>query len=341
MQTKTYFATSVPAAVEVARKELGENALLVGSKPAPPQARQFGPLEVTFAWDPSEAPSPQPASSSVPPGDALVPHLAKADGFTAGQLVLAGFSPETAMEISSGAACRSGDPDTAVVDELTSRIPTAPFAEMKPGEGRTLAFIGPPGRGKTISLVKIAVALGLERRVPVRIYCAGAHPPGAQEQVARFAAILGAPFQSCESLASLNLALNGNAWKGLALIDTPGISPADRCELGELKEFFAARPEIEKHLVLRADASSADMLHMISRFSGLMPSRLLFTGMDEAIRGTPVVETLIRGGIPATFAGTGRQIPEDLEVVDANGLARAIWAAARGSQAKLAQAAAA
>jgi flagellar biosynthesis protein FlhF len=216
---------------------------------------------------------------------------------------------------------------------------------MKPGESRTLAFIGPPGRGKTISLVKIALCLGLARGVPVRIYCAGAHSPGAQEQVARFASILGTPFQACESLASLNLVLNGNVWKGLCLIDTPGISPADRTELGELKDFFAARQEIEKHLVLRADASSADMLHMISRFSGLTPSRLLFTGMDEAIRATPVIEALIRGGIPATFAGTGQQIPEDLEEVNANRLARTVWAAAPGSsggsEAKFARATAA
>jgi flagellar biosynthesis protein FlhF len=373
MQTKAYFANSIKEALEVAREELGENALLVGSKPAPSQGRQFGPLEVTFAWDSKEAASSQfasgrmeavPAGRSAPAGlpsmksaspetdeirrqlsalrvavsrgdqplDARAAHTATGDGSAAGQLVLGGFSPETAIEIASCATSRSGDPDAVVIDELTSRILTAPFVEMKPGEGRALAFIGPPGRGKTISLVKIAVGLGLARRVPVRIYCAGAHSPGgAQEQVARFAAILGTPFQACESLASLNLALNGHGWKGLALIDTPGISPADRNELIELKDFFAARPEIEKHLVLRADASSADMLHMISRFSGLTPSRLLFTGMDEAIRVTPVIEALIRGGIPATFAGTGQQIPEDLEELNANRLARAVWAGVRGS----------
>ena len=51
MQTKTYFASSVPAALEVARRELGEDALLVSSRRSPPLARQFGRLEVTFAWD--------------------------------------------------------------------------------------------------------------------------------------------------------------------------------------------------------------------------------------------------------------------------------------------------
>src|ERR1035438_5448777 len=58
MQTKAYFASSVPAALEFARQELGENALLVSSRPAPAQARQFGRLEVTFAFDPREAPLP-------------------------------------------------------------------------------------------------------------------------------------------------------------------------------------------------------------------------------------------------------------------------------------------
>lgn len=308
MQTKAYFASSVPAALEVARRELGKNALLVSSKPTSAQARKFGQLEVTFAWDPKEASTDNPRANPVGPPSAAPTVIIE-------RLVESGFSREMARDIAS-------------VAELARRIPVAPFAEMKSGESRTLAFIGPPGRGKTTSLVKIAVTQGLARRIPVRICCAGAHAIGAQQQSARFAAILGASFQACESLASLNLALAGEEWKGLVLIDTPGISPADRSEFGELKDLFAARPEIEKHLVLRADASSADMLHMMSRFAGLAPSRLLFTGMDEAIRLGPAIEALIRSGIPATFTGTGQEIPDDLEEANADRLARAVWPAA-------------
>jgi flagellar biosynthesis GTPase FlhF len=299
MHTKAYFASSVPAALEFARRELGENALLVSSKPAPPQARQFGRLEVTFAWDPAEAP----------------PHVDNR------------LKPSPMAERLTG------------VDELASRIPIAPFVEIKPGENRTLAFVGPPGRGKTISLFKIAVNMGLARRVPVRICCAGAHAVGKQDQAAHLAAILGTPFHACQSMASLHLALNGADWKGLTLIDTPGMSPADRSELAELQAFFANRSGIEKHLVLRADACSADMLHMVSRFSCLGPTRLLFTGMDEAVGAGSIVDVLIRGGIPATFAGTGQQIPRDLEEVNARKLARAVWASAK--EEKLAKTAAA
>ena len=116
-----------------------------------------------------------------------------------------------------------------------------------------------------------------------------------------------------------------DAGNQLRLIDTPGLSPADRTEYLELAEFFAARPEIEKHLVLRAEATSADMLGMVARFSGLNPSRLLFTGLDETSSRAPMLETLIRSRIPAAFTGTGQKIPADLEEANAERLARSAW----------------
>jgi flagellar biosynthesis protein FlhF len=359
MQTKAYFASSVPAALEIARQELGENALLLSSKPAPPQTRQFGRLEVTFAWDPNDAPqhrletvetrksAGEPVAAPDQPSPemleirqqlaalraavgrgGLLPEAAipEEDKFVLERLADAGFSMKMAADLAAAMARRPLDHELAFVAEVKSRIPVAPFVEVKHGEGRTLAFIGPPGRGKTTSLVKIAVSLGLARRVPVRIYCAGAHCVGGQEQLARFAAILGTPFQACESLASLNLIMAGEAWRGLALVDTPGISPADENELSDFARFFVSHPEIEKHLVLRADAGSADMLQVISRFAGMNPSRILYTGMDEVSRVGPVVECLIRAEIPATFLGTGQQIPEDLVELNPELLARAAWA---------------
>ncbi|MDP9054979.1 MAG: hypothetical protein M3N93_11880 [Acidobacteriota bacterium] len=386
METKAYFASSVPAALEVARQELGENALLVSSRPAPPDVRELGRLEVTFAWNPDDAraraalagqemPLRDADVKSHGPGSATnvrrqpasdmdeirqqLASLRAALGRNPGadtaesegnwvkeRLIASGLSHETATEIATGSDNRPGNRETAVLSELVSRIAVAPFAEMKDAESRTLAFIGQPGRGKTTSLVKIAVTMGLARKVPVRIYCAGAHCVGAQEQLARFGSILGVPCQSFESLAGLNLALNGEGWKGLALIDTPGFSPADRHEMAEFKTFFAAKPEIEKHLVLRADTNPADISSVIARFSGLEPSRLLFTGMDETARVTSVVEALVRTGIPGTFCGIGQRIPEDLEEIRAERLARALWIESgtlvnsEGSQARFARAAA-
>lgn len=319
MQTKSYFASSIPAALEAARAELGENAMLVGSRPTPPEARQFGRLEVTFAWDPSDQAAAAPAAPRTqPPKETLTERL-----------VRAGLSPELATDIGAAAEMLPGNPDLTVVEVLAGRMRIVPWIEMQPGENRVIAFIGPPGRGKTMSLAKLAVNRGVSRRLPVRICSTGPHSAAARERVARFASILGTPFQSHESLASLHSALEDEDWTGLTLIDTPGISPADRNEMTELKSLFMAHPEIERHLVLRADAGAPDMLHTISRFSALGPSRLLFTGMDEVVRISSVIETLIRGGIPATFAGIGQHVPQDIQEMNAERLARAIFVDAR------------
>jgi flagellar biosynthesis protein FlhF len=359
MQTKTYFASSVPAALEVARRELGEEAMLVTSKPAAAAARPFGRLEVTFAFDPKPAMARQemriPAQSRAASSRESLPMMGAAPGGSrvseldeirqqisalkqavgrpavrisegrsglAEELVANGLSSDVAGEVA--AAVRASAAPDALSQELAARLTVTPFAELKSGESRTMALVGPPGRGKTTTLVKVAVRYGLASRIPVKIYLAGSHGIGGEDQMARYAAILGVPFQACESLESLSMALNGDQWKGLALIDTPGISPADSGEIGDFARFFKRRPEIEKHLVLRADARSADLSHVIARFGAMEVSRLLFTGLDETVSLGSMADAMMRTRIPAALAGTGQRIPEDLETVNAAQLARAL-----------------
>src|SRR5215472_16858201 len=49
MKIKSYFAASVQAAMEQARRELGPDALLVDSRKAPPEGQAMGEYEVVFA----------------------------------------------------------------------------------------------------------------------------------------------------------------------------------------------------------------------------------------------------------------------------------------------------
>ena len=353
MQTKAYFANSVPAALEVARRELGPEAMLVGSAPAPPQARQFGRLEVTFAWNPaSRVPEARPILPIARPvvrstsnvarqsedGDledirrqlralrsavgAVLP-ACTSDGLVE-RLTDAGIDPEISQELAVTASQQAGDSETNLFGAIVQRIKVSPFVPLKPGEHRTIAFIGPPGRGKTTTLIKVAVLRALVNRIPVRVYTAGAHGVGGGEQMAHYCSILGSPHQSFESLESLGLALQGETWKGVTLVDTPGLSPAETEELSAFARFFAKHPEIEKHLVLRAESRYADMLSVIERFSGFQPARLLFTGTDETRDYSAMINTLMRTSMPITFEGKGGRIPEDLVESDAVRLARAL-----------------
>ncbi len=319
MQTRTYFANSVPAALEVARQELGPDAMLVTSRPAPEHARQFGKLEVTFAFEnaaPEAAKSKSDPHSKSDLEDIREQLTALRMALQRGAMSAQETAPAAPQAVPGVTSIASGSPAPAP----PTTLPIEPFREMHSGDSRTLAFIGPAGRGKTTSLVKIAIRCGLAKQVPVRIYTAGAHGVGQQEQMARYAAILGVPWQAYESLENLHLALTGETWRGLCLIDTPGLSPTDRMEYNDLARFFSRRPEIEKHLVLRSDATPADIHHVISRFSGMTPNRLLFTGVDEALSTAAAVDALTRTGIPATFIGCGQRVPEDLEDADASKL---------------------
>jgi len=51
MRMKSYFSSTVESAVELARRELGPEAMLVNSRPAMPEARHLGEYEVVFAAD--------------------------------------------------------------------------------------------------------------------------------------------------------------------------------------------------------------------------------------------------------------------------------------------------
>jgi len=355
METKAYFASSIPAAIEVARRELGPEALLVGSRPAPLQARKFGRVEVTFAWSPPVIPSEEDTRHVLPmaiarSGQSIVRHPADEEfedirrqlravrsalGPNTAQpavrewterLVEMGLERQIAEEVTSDSKQPQSDPQLELPGILAQRIKVAPFVPLKSSESRILAFIGPPGRGKSTTLIKVAVAKALASRTPVRIYTAGAHGVGKSEQMERYCSILGAPHQGVESLESLALILQGEAWKGMTLIDTPGLSPSETQEVTAFSRFFQRHTNIETHLVLRADSRYVDMLTVIERFAELRPGRLLFVGIDETNDWSAMINALVRTSTPVTFEGNGPRIPEDLAEPDAMRLYRCLVA---------------
>ena len=62
MKLKSYFSGTVEAAMELARKELGEDAFLVNARPADPETRKLGAFEVVFGVMPPQAPEAAAAS---------------------------------------------------------------------------------------------------------------------------------------------------------------------------------------------------------------------------------------------------------------------------------------
>lgn len=337
-----------------ARQELGAEAMLVQTRPAPPESRHMGDFEVVFATD---LPAGEPAAADAfavqrPSGDRISAEVAElkrelegmrqaltrsafappqwlgpSPDLTNAYAVLAAseIAPELARDIVGCAQARlpgrpaaarpaEGTPfQRALVEELESRFQVEPLLGKGDERPRTVALVGPPGAGKTSTLVKLAVSYGLAARRPVLLLSLDTYRVGAAEQLRSYAAILGVGFQVLETVMALAQAIEENRSKELILIDTPGLGPGDGDSGADLARWFAGQPAIDVQLVVPAPMKSGDLTRVIDGFGIFRPQRLLFTRLDETGSFGPVFSEAVRTGKPLSFFTTGQRIPEDLE----------------------------
>lgn len=333
MKLKSYFANTVEAAMALARQEMGEDALLMHSRPASPETKYLGAYEVVFAAGHFD--NAAPASSAVPM-DRLTKDVAdlKRDfsriaamlsnarplttepnhepGATA-HLIAAGLEPDLAARCAAGSTLES----LFTCDSSLGR----PECDR-----RVVALVGPPGAGKTTTLVKLAARYGLLTRRPSRILTADVHRIAAVEQLRTLAAIVGIGLDVVETPAALAQSVEEHRGKDLILIDTPGFAPAQMDDAAELAGFLAGHPEIDTHLVLPACMSAISLTRAAARFAWFSPSKLLFTHLDEAAAYGPIVNEAVRAQLPISFTAAGQSIPEDLEPATCESIAALIAA---------------
>src|SRR5437763_4274391 len=152
MHVKSYFASTVEAAVEMARRELGPEALLVNSRRTGPESTHLGRYEVVFARDvaPQRVESGELADIRRQlSGLRLAMTRSKGNSHTGpGELEAtlnsAGLDPDVAGELAAGASAPYS-PESVL--EAPLRVDST--------LGSTVALVGPPGRGETTTLVKL------------------------------------------------------------------------------------------------------------------------------------------------------------------------------------------
>jgi len=176
-----------------------------------------------------------------------------------------------------------------------------------------IALVGPPGAGKTTTLVKLAARYGLASRKPAHIITADVFRIAAADQLRSLAAILGIGCDVVETPVALAQALEEHRSKEMVFIDTPGLARGEMEDGAELARLLAAHPEIDTHMVLAASMKAEDLTRTADRYSIFKPAKLLFTRMDETERFGSIVNQAARLELPVSFLANGQQIPDDLE----------------------------
>lgn len=211
--------------------------------------------------------------------------------------------------------------ERAVLAEIERRVQVSAGLGIGDAGSRAVMLVGPPGSGKTSTLVKLALQYGVRARTPVAIFTTDAFRVGAWEQLNRYARIAGATFESFQTVNALAAGLDKCPKGRLVLIDTPGYSPAEMNEALEWAE-YSQQSRIDVHLVLSATLHTRIALDMAERFKLFACRKLILTNWDELDTAASACELAARIGLPLSFIGNGQQIPEDLHAPSAAELAR-------------------
>jgi flagellar biosynthesis protein FlhF len=198
----------------------------------------------------------------------------------------------------------------SIVNELTFM----PLANGSEGAPPVIVFAGPPGAGKTTTLIKIAVQEFLKQRDSVRIISVDPHHPSGHEKIRALASKIGASFAAADTVNELRSALRDFSGTGPLLIDTPGYAPSEREALRELAEFLAEVRPHQTHLVLPAWMSKHGLAQIHHQYAPFSADALLFTQLDETDWYGAMIAFALETRRPLSFFACGQNIAEDLSV---------------------------
>lgn len=261
-------------AMAAVRAELGDDAVILGSRPVPEG------IEVTAALEPEEP-------VIISPEEPLQPAA------PTGSLAFHSLPPALAMRLSAEPL------ETALARAFA-------FAELPDAVARPLLLVGPPGAGKTLSCAKIATRMVLAGQRPLVISCDDQRA-GATEQLAAFTRVLGLHLLLAPGAGTLAKAVARRAPHQPVLIDTAGCDPL-AAEQAEMLRGLISAAQADALLVLPAGMDVGEATDTARGFAALGARHMLPTRLDIARRLGSVLAAAEAAGLMLSEAGTSPDV---------------------------------
>lgn len=157
---------------------------------------------------------------------------------------------------------------------ITTSIPTPP--------PKALMLVGPHGAGKTSTIAKLATELSL-KKLPMAIVSTDRERLAGTDALAKLAEIIGCRFDICDSRAKLKSALAMHVGASWLLIDTSGANIYEFKHMKSLGELTTLQG-IEPVLTCPAGMDADEAREMASVFDFLEIERMIITRLDATRR---------------------------------------------------------
>lgn len=311
MKMKQISAATIQEALATARRELGDDAVLLETKK---NVKGKG-VVVTFAIEANDEPLfdndnlfdspadilpfspeiPKPAAAKVElehPAMALI-----AEAFTYHSLPLAlaqrllttlyriPFKPDALIEVAQA----------ALAEALAQNLPFQPIAMAADNvPDRAMMLVGPHGAGKTSTIVKLATELTLHNK-PLVLISTDTQGLNAAENLQKISEILKCDFYVAEKRQQLKALLQQYRGKAWMLVDSIGANIYEFAQMKALGE-LAGLQGVEPILTCPAGLDADEAQEMANVFSFLPIERMIVTRLDATRRLHGVFAALTSGG---------------------------------------------
>lgn len=195
---------------------------------------------------------------------------------------------------------------------IRDMVHAAPPLNLDDSRQQVLAFVGPPGAGKSTTLAKIAAYLSMELGFSVGVLTTDNKRLGSNFLLHNYADILGWKFEVAETEEQVPNCMFHLSGCRFVLLDTGGCSPDEEESIEQLGQILAMVKPNETHLVLSSTCNVRTFLRYEQAFEPLTPNRLVLTRLDESGGLGPLFSCLQSSGLPVSFLADGQKIPADL-----------------------------
>jgi len=194
---------------------------------------------------------------------------------------------------------------------------------------KVILVLGPTGVGKTTTIVKLAADFSVKQKKKVGIINTDTFRIGAQEQLQTYADILGIPLAVVYWADELENALGNMSDRDIIFVDTAGKKPGDEQHKEDLLEIVRILKPEDVLLCLSATTGFASIKEMVDTYGYVDDYRLMITKIDETKYRGPLLNISWYAQKPLAYVTTGQNVPDDIEIVNAEAIAKAIVRAER------------